>query len=92
MNRLKKLLIWVAAGFALYFVLGHHFILIGNSVKVLKKSELTLNYTLFSAKGKKIESIIAIPELRRDGIGQLLVDEGQLSRDKLDILMERYED
>jgi hypothetical protein len=92
MNRLKKLLIWVAAGFAFYFVLSHHFILIGNSVKVLKKSELTLNYTLFSAKGKKIESIIAIPELRRDGIGQLLVDEGRLSRDKLDILMERYED
>jgi hypothetical protein len=92
MNRLKKLLIWVAAGFALYFVLSHHFILIGNSVKVLRKSELTLDYTLFSAKGKKIESIIAIPELRRDGIGQLLVDEGQLSRDKLDILMERYQD
>jgi hypothetical protein len=92
MNRLKKLLIWVAAGFACYFILGHHFILIGNSVKLLKKSELTLEYTLFSAKGKKIDSIMAIPELRRDGIGELLVDEGKLTRDQLESLMERYGD
>lgn len=91
MNRLKKLLIWVAAGAAFYFVLSHHFILIGNSVKLLKKSELTLDYTLFSAKGKKIESIVAIPELRRDGIGQLLVDEGRLTHEQLESLMERYE-
>ena len=92
MNRLKKLLIWVVAGFAFYFILSHHFILIGNSVKLLRKSELTLDYTLFSAKGKKIDSIIAIPELRRDGIGQLLVDEGKLTQDQLESLMERYED
>ena len=90
MNRLKKLLIWVAAAFAFYFILSHHFILIGNSVKLLKKSELTLDYTLFSAKGKKIDSIIAIPELRKDGIGQLLLDEGKLTRDQLESLMERY--
>ena len=92
MNRLKKLLIWVAAGAAFYFILSHHFILIGNDVKLLKKSELTLHYTLFSAKGKKIDSIIAIPELRRDGIGQLLLDEGKLTRDQLESLMERYGD
>jgi hypothetical protein len=92
MNRLKKLLIWVIAGVAFYFILDHHFILIGNSVKLLKKSELTLHYTIFSAKGKKIHSIIAIPELRRDGIGQLLVDEGQLTQDQLESLLDRYED
>ena len=91
MNRLKKLLVWVAAGFALYFILSHHFIWIGSGVKLLKKSELTLNYTLFSAKGKKIESIIAIPELRKDGIGELLVDEGLLTHDELESLLERYE-
>ena len=60
-------------------------------IKLLRKSELTLDYTLFSAKGKKIESIIAIPELRRDGIGQLLVDEGKLTHDELESLMDRYE-
>jgi hypothetical protein len=92
MNRLKKLLIWVVAGFAFYFILSYHFILIGNSVKLLRKSELSLHYTLFSAKGKKIDSIIAIPELRRDGIGQLLVDEGKLTQEQLESLMERYGD
>jgi hypothetical protein len=92
MKRLKKLLLWVAAGFALYFLLSHHFIWIGNSIKLLEKPELTLDYTLFSAKGKKVESIVAIPELRRDGIGQLLVEEGRLTQDQLETLMDRFED
>ena len=92
MDRLKKLLIWAVVGAAFYFVLNFHFILIRNNIKLLKKSRLTLDYTIYSAKGKKLESIIAIRELRRDGIGQLLVDEGLMSEDDLQRLMERYED
>jgi hypothetical protein len=92
MNRLKKFAIWVIAGLAFYFVLSHHFILIGNGIKILRKSRLTLDYTIFSAKGKKIESIIAVDELRKDGIGELLVEAGLISEDELVLLLEKYEE
>ena len=63
----KKLLVWVIAGAIVYFFLGYHVIFIENTVRLLKKSSFTLNYTLFSAKGKTNESILSIDELREVG-------------------------
>ncbi|NNG08428.1 MAG: hypothetical protein HKM90_11935 [Desulfobacteraceae bacterium] len=87
----KKLLVWVIAGAIVYFFLGYHVIFIENTVRLLKKSSLTLNYTLFSAKGKTNESILSIDELREDGIGELLVEEGRLSEEELERLLNKIE-
>ncbi|MGD9039905.1 MAG: hypothetical protein PVH82_09745, partial [Desulfobacteraceae bacterium] len=68
-----------------------HVIFIENTVRLLKKSRLTLNYTLFSTKAKTNESILAIDELREDGIGDLLVEEGRLSEEELQRLLDKIE-
>lgn len=92
MKFFKKLLIWVIAGAIVYFFLGYHVIFIENTVRVLKKSSLTLNYTLFSTKGKTNESILSIDELREDGIGDLLVEEGRLSEEELERILNKIEE
>ena len=92
MKFLKKLLIWVIVGAVIYSLLSYHFIFVGNTIKLLKKSSLTLEYTLFSTKGKTNESILAIDVLREDGIGDLLVEEGRLTEEELERLLNKLED
>ncbi|MEE9610573.1 MAG: hypothetical protein V3W19_04935 [Desulfatiglandales bacterium] len=82
MNFGKKIFLWVLIVAIFYFLLGYHYIFFGNSVKLLKKSGFTLNYTFFSAQGKSNESILAIDELREDGIGDLLVEMGKMSEEE----------
>jgi hypothetical protein len=88
----KKLMIWVIVGGVIYSLLAYHFIFVGNTVKLLKKSRLTLNYTLFSTKAKTNEAILSIDELREDGIGDLLVEEGRLTEEELEVLLRKIED
>ncbi|MBC8457247.1 MAG: hypothetical protein H8D67_04530 [Deltaproteobacteria bacterium] len=85
MRSIKKLFIFVVLGAALYVLLSYHFIFIGNSIRMLKKSYLTLEYTIFSTKAKSVESILAIDELREAGIGELLVKMGEKGK-----ALERY--
>lgn len=87
MRQLKKYLIWALAAGAFYFILSHHFIIVGRSVKLLKKAKLSLNYTIFSTKGMSNKAILSIPELREVGIGQLLLKSGKISEDELDKFM-----
>jgi hypothetical protein len=87
----KKLLIWVIVGAVLYSLFSYHFIFVENTVKLLPKSRKTLNYTLFSTKGKTNESILSIDELREDGIGELLVEAGRLTPEELERLLEKIE-
>ena len=91
MSQLKKIFFWVILAGALYFALSNHFIFVGKDVKILKKSRITLDYTIFSTQAKNVESILAIDDLRKDGIGQLLVEAGRLSEEQLQVLMARYE-
>ncbi|MBN2032946.1 MAG: hypothetical protein JW836_06685 [Deltaproteobacteria bacterium] len=89
-SRLKKIVLWGIVGALFYFFLSHHIIFVGSKVKVLKKSNLTLEYTIFSTQGKSYESIIRVDQLRRDGIGELLVEMGKLSQGELDRLLDKY--
>ncbi|MBN2123330.1 MAG: hypothetical protein JW821_03475 [Deltaproteobacteria bacterium] len=91
MKYLKKIILWGIIGGIVYFFMGYHIIFLGDTPKLLKKSNLTLNYTFFSAKNKSNESILDIDELRRDGIGDLLVEEGRLSEKELERLLNQYE-
>jgi hypothetical protein len=91
-SRLKKVLVWGIVGALFYFLLSHHIIFIGSNVKLLPKSHLTLEYTIFSTQGKTNESILGIDDLREDGIGELLVEMGKMSQEQLDLFLERYEE
>jgi hypothetical protein len=87
---LKKLVIWVVILACGYFILSNHFIFIGKDLRVLKKSHLTLEYTIFSTQGKSIESIMNVDDLRKDGIGKLLVDAGKITEDQLEAILEKH--
>ena len=83
MHFFKKIIIFAIILGIGYLLMGYHYIVIDNSIKMLKKSELTLKYTFFSTKGRTNESIFAIEELWNDGIGELLLEEGKISEDTL---------
>lgn len=87
---LKRYLKWAILAGILYALLSYHFIIIGRTVKPLKKSELTLNYTFYSTKGKRISTIMDIDELREDGIGEILVDEGMMSESEYQQYLDKY--
>lgn len=87
---LKKLVIWVVILACGYFILSHHFIFIGSDLRLLKKSKLTLECTVFSTQGKSIESIMNVDDMRKDGIGDLLVEAGKITQDQLDAILEMY--
>jgi len=87
---LKKFVIWAVLLACGYFILSNHFIFIGTDLRVLKKSHLTLEYTIFSTQGKGIESIMGVDELRKDGIGKLLVEAGKVTEDQLEVILENY--
>ncbi len=89
----KKIILWGSLAGALYIALSYHFIYFElTNIKVLKKSELTLNYTFFSAQGKTDRVILAIEPLREDGMADLLVDMGRMSEEKKDAIMALYEE
>jgi hypothetical protein len=79
----KKILILAVIGAAVYFLMSYHYIFIGKQLKMLKKTEFTLKYTFFSVKGRSAESILDIKDLYNDGVGELLVDSGQMTADEL---------
>lgn len=87
---LKKLIIWVVILACGYFILSYHFIFIGSDLRLLKKSKLTLECTVFSTQGKSIESIMNVDDMRKDGIGDLLVEAGKITQDQLDAILEMY--
>ena len=91
-SKLKKGLVWGIVGAVFYFLLSYHIVFIGSSIRLLKKSQLTLEYTIFSTQGKTNESILGVEEMREDGIGELLVDMGKLSEDELNRLLQKYEE
>lgn len=93
MSFLKKTLICGAIAAILYVLLSYHFIFFGwTSVETLKKSKLTLEYTVYSAVGKGNALILSRKELREDGIADLLVEIGRMSEKERDRLMKRYEE
>lgn len=74
----KFILILLLVG-AFYMVLSNHFFFFGRNVKMVEKSSLTFEYTFVSVKPTDFrgpEEILRIPELRQDGVGDVLVEFG----------------
>jgi len=88
----KKILLWGGLALCLYIALSYHFIFFGwSNIKILKKSELTLSYTFFSAQGKTNKVILAIDPLREDGIADILVEVGRMSEERKEAILDLYE-
>jgi len=92
MHFFKKIITFAIIAGIFYGLLSYHFIIINRSVKLLKKSELTLVYTIYSTKGKSTETILSEEILWNDGIGELLVEEGMISEETLEMYKERLEE
>jgi uncharacterized protein YxeA len=74
---MKKIVIIVVILAALTFgVLNYHFILMDNSVKLLKKTDLTYKNTFVDARGAKKYKLVLNPALMKAGIRDLLEEEG----------------
>jgi hypothetical protein len=89
----KKIIVLGSLAAAFYIALSYHFIFFGwTNIKTLKKSELTLSYTFFSAQGKTNRVILAVEPLRNDGIADLLVEMGRMSEEQKEAFMALYEE
>ena len=89
---MKKLIVWACVAGAAYFILSNHFIFVGGTPKILKKSNITLENTFFSTQSKTNESILKVDELRKAGIGPLLVQMGRITEDELERLTAKIEE
>jgi hypothetical protein len=92
MHFLKKIIMLAVIITVGYFILGYHYIVIDNSIKPLKKSQYTLQYTFFSTKAKTTEAILSNKVLWNDGIGNLLVKEGKITEEELEAYKESLEE
>ncbi|KJS33588.1 MAG: hypothetical protein VR64_02255 [Desulfatitalea sp. BRH_c12] len=84
LSRLKQYLLISAVVGAFYFLLSHHLIFTSTTqFELLKKQELTLEYTFFSFHQTTPEAALRIDPLREDGLGELLVNKGIITEEKL---------
>ena len=60
------------AGALAYGALNYHFILMDNTVKVLKKEELTYQDTFVNARGEKKIELLLKPSLVKAGIKDVI--------------------
>ena len=88
-KRIKQLIFIGLVGCAIYFLLAYHFVFFGKEVEFLKKEKLVLDHTFYSPGDRKeieykgLDSIIANEDLRRAGIGELLVERGLVTEEEL---------
>lgn len=84
LTRIKQyVLIGIVLAF-FYYLLSHHFIFFSlKSFETLKKDELTFRYTFYNLASKSPESAIKIDQLRHAGVGELMVERGLISEEKL---------
>ena len=59
-----------------YGALNYHFIRLDDGIKILKKTEMNLEYTFVDARGAKKFKLFLNPALLKAGIKDVLSDEG----------------
>jgi len=72
---MKKLIVLIIAAACAYGVLSYHFILMDSSVKILKKSEITLDDTFVDARGPNKSKLFLNPALLKAGVKDLFHDD-----------------
>jgi hypothetical protein len=87
-NRLKQYF-WIGLALAVfYFLLSHHIIFSSfKDFDLLKKQELSMEYTFFSLKQAKAVDVLRIDALRDAGIEDILLDRGIVDEEELDRIL-----
>lgn len=89
---IKKYLFYAALIGLVYMLLANHYIYIGGKdFRMLKKESLNLRYTFFSVQSKSPAKIIEIDDLRWAGIGEVLYEEGLVTKDQQVTLEQKFE-
>ncbi|MBI5897028.1 MAG: hypothetical protein HZB24_13835 [Desulfobacterales bacterium] len=93
LSRLKQYVLIGAIIYGFYFLLSHHFIVTSfegldsiKNIKILQKKELTLKYTFYSLKQASPEKVMQIPELREVGIGDIMIENGMVTQERLNLI------
>ena len=72
---MKKLLFLIIVAVGVYGVLNYHFILMDSSIKILKKTQMTLDDTFIDARGSKKSELFQNPSLLKAGARDLVADD-----------------
>lgn len=89
---IKRYLLYAALIGLVYLMLANHYIYVGGKdFRVLKKETLNLKYTFFSLQNKPPASILKIDDLRWAGIGEILYEEGLVTKDEQVRLEHKFE-
>ena len=91
-NRLKSYF-WIALGIgAFYFLLSHHIIFTSvREFDLLKKEELTLEYTFYNLKTHSTYETLEVDILRDAGIEDVLLERGLITEKELDNLLRKID-
>lgn len=91
-SRLKTYF-WIALGIAaFYFLLSHHIIFSSfREFDLLKKEELTLEYTFYSLRSKPPMEVLQIDILRDAGIEDVLLKRGVVTEEQLYQLIDKID-
>lgn len=92
MKYLKRLIVWGCVAGLGYLFFSYHFVFVGSSPKLLKKSKPSTDYIFFSTQGKSNHSILSVDVLRKAGIGKIMVQAGKISEEELERLTEEIEE
>lgn len=92
LSRIKGYILAAAAIGAFYYLLSHHFIFYTfRDFDVLKKQELTLEYTFYSLRQHTPTETLRIDALRDAGIENVMLDRGMLSETRLDQILNQID-
>ncbi|MGB5157030.1 hypothetical protein [Desulfobacterium sp. N47] len=91
LKTIRKYIIIGILAYCVYFLLSNHIIFNGTKFYHIPKSQLVFTYTFYELKDKKPETIMAIDDLRYDGIGDLLVELGIIDEKEKERLEAKYD-
>ena len=90
-ERIKQYLLIGLAAAVFYFILNNHFIIDGRDIHLLKKTSLHLHETFVSIDNKRPETVLKNDILREAGIGDLFVELGLMTEEKMTALQSEYD-
>ena len=91
-HTIKNYILYAALIGLVYLLLANHYIYLGGKdFRMLKKESLNLKYTFFSVQSKSPASILKIDDLRWAGIGEILYEEGLVTKDEQLALEQKFE-
>jgi hypothetical protein len=89
-TRIKQIILLAVAVCIGYFTAHNHIIFFGREYVILKKVEPNFHNIIYNVGDQKeirykgLDTIIAIDDLRRAGIGPLLIERGLITQEELE--------